>query len=128
MSFIVECIRRNFLQLSQKHKPPQAIPLPRFPFDSPRIIAQKHKPAQAFQQQLSCLIRLAHLSSLLSLSLLLLSTLSYLSFNMCGITAYLGSKKAAHILLSGLARLEYRGYDSAAQLFKLKRFLHFVYI
>lgn len=32
---------------------------------------------------------------------------------MCGITAYLGSKQAAAILLSGLARLEYRGYDSA---------------
>jgi len=32
---------------------------------------------------------------------------------MCGITAYLGAKKAADILLSGLARLEYRGYDSA---------------
>jgi len=32
---------------------------------------------------------------------------------MCGITAYLGAKQAAAILLSGLARLEYRGYDSA---------------
>ena len=32
---------------------------------------------------------------------------------MCGITAYLGAKQAAQILLSGLARLEYRGYDSA---------------
>jgi glucosamine--fructose-6-phosphate aminotransferase (isomerizing) len=32
---------------------------------------------------------------------------------MCGITAYLGLKKAADILLSGLSRLEYRGYDSA---------------
>jgi len=32
---------------------------------------------------------------------------------MCGITGYLGKKKAAEILLSGLARLEYRGYDSA---------------
>jgi glucosamine--fructose-6-phosphate aminotransferase (isomerizing) len=32
---------------------------------------------------------------------------------MCGITAYLGAKKAAEILLAGLARLEYRGYDSA---------------
>jgi glucosamine--fructose-6-phosphate aminotransferase (isomerizing) len=32
---------------------------------------------------------------------------------MCGITAYLGAKKAVDILLSGLARLEYRGYDSA---------------
>ena len=32
---------------------------------------------------------------------------------MCGITAYLGSREAAEILLGGLARLEYRGYDSA---------------
>ena len=32
---------------------------------------------------------------------------------MCGIIAYIGSKEAAPILLSGLRRLEYRGYDSA---------------
>jgi len=32
---------------------------------------------------------------------------------MCGIVAYLGDKKAAPILLEGLKRLEYRGYDSA---------------
>lgn len=32
---------------------------------------------------------------------------------MCGITAYLGKKQASTVLLSGLARLEYRGYDSA---------------
>mmetsp|Transcript_8240 Transcript_8240/g.20124 ORF Transcript_8240/g.20124 Transcript_8240/m.20124 type:complete len:632 (+) Transcript_8240:161-2056(+) len=32
---------------------------------------------------------------------------------MCGITGYLGPKQAAEVLLSGLARLEYRGYDSA---------------
>mmetsp|Transcript_26273 Transcript_26273/g.41115 ORF Transcript_26273/g.41115 Transcript_26273/m.41115 type:complete len:644 (-) Transcript_26273:398-2329(-) len=32
---------------------------------------------------------------------------------MCGITAYLGKKQASKILLAGLARLEYRGYDSA---------------
>ena len=32
---------------------------------------------------------------------------------MCGIVAYLGGKKAAPILLEGLKRLEYRGYDSA---------------
>ncbi|MEZ0066281.1 glucosamine--fructose-6-phosphate aminotransferase (isomerizing) [Streptacidiphilus sp. MAP12-20] len=32
---------------------------------------------------------------------------------MCGIVAYIGSKDAAPILLEGLARLEYRGYDSA---------------
>lgn len=32
---------------------------------------------------------------------------------MCGIIAYLGLKQAAEILLAGLKRLEYRGYDSA---------------
>jgi len=32
---------------------------------------------------------------------------------MCGITGYIGEKSAAPILISGLKRLEYRGYDSA---------------
>jgi glucosamine--fructose-6-phosphate aminotransferase (isomerizing) len=32
---------------------------------------------------------------------------------MCGIVGYLGKKSATPILLSGLKRLEYRGYDSA---------------
>ena len=32
---------------------------------------------------------------------------------MCGIVGYTGPQQAAPILLSGLARLEYRGYDSA---------------
>ncbi len=32
---------------------------------------------------------------------------------MCGIIAYLGERKAQDILLTGLKRLEYRGYDSA---------------
>lgn len=32
---------------------------------------------------------------------------------MCGIMAYLGKKKAGPIILEGLKRLEYRGYDSA---------------
>lgn len=32
---------------------------------------------------------------------------------MCGIVAYVGDKQAAPILIKGLKRLEYRGYDSA---------------
>lgn len=32
---------------------------------------------------------------------------------MCGIVGYIGSKEAQSILISGLKRLEYRGYDSA---------------
>jgi glucosamine--fructose-6-phosphate aminotransferase (isomerizing) len=32
---------------------------------------------------------------------------------MCGIVGYLGKHKAAGILLEGLKRLEYRGYDSS---------------
>lgn len=32
---------------------------------------------------------------------------------MCGIVGYIGSQNASPILLEGLARLEYRGYDSA---------------
>lgn len=32
---------------------------------------------------------------------------------MCGIVGYIGSKSAAEVILDGLRRLEYRGYDSA---------------
>ena len=32
---------------------------------------------------------------------------------MCGIVGYVGRAEAAPILLDGLRRLEYRGYDSA---------------
>ena len=32
---------------------------------------------------------------------------------MCGIVGYIGASQAAPILLDGLAKLEYRGYDSA---------------
>ena len=33
--------------------------------------------------------------------------------NMCGIVGYTGKRQAAPILLEGLEKLEYRGYDSA---------------
>ena len=32
---------------------------------------------------------------------------------MCGIVGYIGGRKAQEVLLKGLSRLEYRGYDSA---------------
>ena len=32
---------------------------------------------------------------------------------MCGIIGYVGNKAASPVLLEGLRRLEYRGYDSA---------------
>ena len=32
---------------------------------------------------------------------------------MCGIVGYVGSSQAPEILMDGLKRLEYRGYDSA---------------
>ena len=32
---------------------------------------------------------------------------------MCGIVGYIGTQQAAPILLDGLSKLEYRGYDSA---------------
>ena len=32
---------------------------------------------------------------------------------MCGIVGYIGPKQAEEILINGLSKLEYRGYDSA---------------
>ena len=32
---------------------------------------------------------------------------------MCGIVGYIGKNEAAPVLISGLSKLEYRGYDSA---------------
>ena len=32
---------------------------------------------------------------------------------MCGIVGYCGNKNASQILINGLKKLEYRGYDSA---------------
>jgi glucosamine--fructose-6-phosphate aminotransferase (isomerizing) len=34
-------------------------------------------------------------------------------YKMCGIVGYIGNKQATEVLLEGLSRLEYRGYDSA---------------
>jgi len=32
---------------------------------------------------------------------------------MCGIVGYIGPRQAAELLIEGLRRLEYRGYDSS---------------
>jgi glucosamine--fructose-6-phosphate aminotransferase (isomerizing) len=32
---------------------------------------------------------------------------------MCGIVAYVGEREAYEVILKGLKRLEYRGYDSS---------------
>ena len=32
---------------------------------------------------------------------------------MCGIVGYVGNRTAQNVLINGLKRLEYRGYDSA---------------
>jgi glutamine---fructose-6-phosphate transaminase (isomerizing) len=32
---------------------------------------------------------------------------------MCGIVGYVGAKQALEVIVGGLRRLEYRGYDSA---------------
>ena len=32
---------------------------------------------------------------------------------MCGIVGYIGSRPASDVLVDGLKRLEYRGYDSS---------------
>ncbi len=45
---------------------------------------------------------------------------------MCGIVGYIGTREATEILMSGLERLEYRGYDSAGIATIWEGNLHFV--
>ncbi|RLD99537.1 MAG: glutamine--fructose-6-phosphate aminotransferase, partial [Aquificota bacterium] len=45
---------------------------------------------------------------------------------MCGIVGYLGKEKALGVLLEGLKRLEYRGYDSAGVALVSRDRLHVV--
>ncbi len=51
--------------------------------------------------------------AVLSDSITMLAYLFESRWNMCGIVGYTGNKPACNILLEGLSRLEYRGYDSA---------------
>ena len=45
---------------------------------------------------------------------------------MCGIVGYVGSKDSIPVLLRGLKRLEYRGYDSAGVAVLHENNLHFI--
>jgi glucosamine--fructose-6-phosphate aminotransferase (isomerizing) len=43
---------------------------------------------------------------------------------MCGIVGYIGSRNSQQILLDGLKKLEYRGYDSAGVAVHTRQGLH----
>ena len=45
---------------------------------------------------------------------------------MCGIVGYIGTRSATDILMEGLRKLEYRGYDSAGLATVLEGKLHCV--
>jgi glucosamine--fructose-6-phosphate aminotransferase (isomerizing) len=45
---------------------------------------------------------------------------------MCGIVGYVGAKSAVDVLIGGLKRLEYRGYDSSGLVVAADKALHFV--
>ena len=40
---------------------------------------------------------------------------------MCGIVGYIGTCQAAPVLLDGLSKLEYRGYDSMETKFRCRK-------
>ena len=42
---------------------------------------------------------------------------------MCGIVRYIGNKEAYSIIINGLKRLEYRGYDSAGFIVNAEKFV-----
>ena len=47
---------------------------------------------------------------------------------MCGIVGYIGKHQAAPIILEGLAKLEYRGYDSTLSLIHISEPTRLSYI
>lgn len=66
-------------------------------------MADERRPKTLIQRRkATCVTKLKGLSPFMEVQL-----------QMCGIVGYVGSKKASDVILTGLQRLEYRGYDSA---------------